>query len=89
MQYRVFIVFSIKLLCYNETAMYVTMSIARHVLDVKPSLYLNTNPDSKVHGANMGPTWRRQDPGGPHVGHMNLAIWEGFQFIYIVNLERP
>ena len=30
-------------------------------------------PDSKVHGANMGPTWGRQDPGGPHVGPMNLA----------------
>ena len=23
----------------------------------------------------MGPTWDRQDPGGPHVGHMKLAIW--------------
>ena len=22
---------------------------------------------SKVHGANMGPIWGRQDPGGPHV----------------------
>ena len=32
--------------------------------------------DSKVHGANMGPIWGRQDPGGPHVGPMNLAIWE-------------
>ena len=32
-------------------------------------------PDSNVHGANMGPTWGRQDPGGPHVGPMNLAIW--------------
>ena len=32
-------------------------------------------PDSKVHGANMGPIWGRQDPGGPHVGPMNLAIW--------------
>ena len=32
-------------------------------------------PDSKVHEANMGPTWDRQDPGGPHVGPMNLAIW--------------
>ena len=31
--------------------------------------------DSKVHGANMGPIWGRQDPGGPHVGPMNLAIW--------------
>ena len=32
-------------------------------------------PDSKVHGANMGPIWVRQDPGGPHVGHMNFAFW--------------
>ena len=31
-------------------------------------------PDSKVHGANMGPTWGRQDPGGPHVDPMNLGI---------------
>ena len=23
----------------------------------------------------MGPTWGRQDPGGPHVGPMNFAIW--------------
>ena len=33
------------------------------------------SPDSKVYGANMGPVWGRQDPGGPHVGPMNLAIW--------------
>ena len=32
-------------------------------------------PNSKVRGANMGPIWDRQDPGGPHVGPMNLAIW--------------
>ena len=32
-------------------------------------------PDSKVHGANMGPIWSRQDPGGPHGGPMNIAIW--------------
>ena len=24
------------------------------------------HPDSKVHGANIGPIWGRQDPGGPH-----------------------
>ena len=35
-----------------------------------------TDPDSKDHGANMGPIWGRQDPGGPHVGPMNHAIWE-------------
>ena len=34
------------------------------------------NPDSKVHGANMGPICGRQDPGGPHVGPLNFVIWE-------------
>ena len=38
-------------------------------------LCLQTGPDIKVHGANMGPIWGRQDPGGPHVGPMNFAIW--------------
>ena len=35
-------------------------------------------PDRKVHGANMGPIWGRQDPGGPHVCPMNFAIWDVF-----------
>ena len=34
-----------------------------------------TCPYSKVHGANMGPIWGRQVPGGPHVGPMKLAVW--------------
>ena len=33
-------------------------------------------PDNKVHGANMGPIWGQQDPGGPHVGAMNFATWD-------------
>ena len=36
---------------------------------------INTVPDSKVYGANMGPTRGQQDPGGPHDGPTNLAIW--------------
>ena len=36
------------------------------------------NPDSKIHRAYMGPTWGRQDPGGPHVGPMILVIWESY-----------
>ena len=32
------------------------------------------HPDSKVHGANMGPTWVLAAPDGPHVGPMNLAM---------------
>ena len=33
--------------------------------------------DTKGHGANMGPIWGRQAPGGPHDGPMNIAIWVG------------
>ena len=40
-----------------------------------------TDPDSKVHGANMKPIWGRQDPGGPHVGPINFPIWEEEQQI--------
>ena len=37
-----------------------------------------SNPDNKVHGANMGPTWVLSAPDGPHVGPMNLTIREHF-----------
>ena len=40
------------------------------------SLCHSNFPDSKVHGANMGPTWVLSSPGGPHVGPMNIAIRE-------------
>ena len=30
--------------------------------------------DSKVYGANIGPTWVLSAPDGPHVGPMNLVI---------------
>ena len=34
-------------------------------------------PDSKVHGAYMGPTWGQQDPGGPPVSfHWYFYIFE-------------
>ena len=35
---------------------------------------LSDYPDSKVHGANMGPTWVLSAPDGPHVGPMNFAL---------------
>ena len=36
---------------------------------------LHDNLSSKVRGANTGSNWGRQNPGGPHVGPMNFAIW--------------
>ena len=44
------------------------------------------NPDSKVYGAIMGPTWGQQVPGGPHVGPMNIAIWEVMNKIWTVTI---
>ena len=44
-------------------------------------------PDSKVPGANMGPIWGQQDPGGPHVGPVNIAIWVYWQALKYFTLE--
>ena len=45
---------------------------------IKVHLYTETVrwrfPDSKVHGANMRPTWVLSAPGGPHVSPINLVI---------------
>ena len=46
-----------------------------HYFLSRPQFIVQRDPDSKVHGANMGPIWGRQDPAGPHVGPMNFAIW--------------
>ena len=45
-------------------------------------VYMHSLPESKVHGANMGPIWGRQDPGGLHLGSMNFAIWAGLKVLY-------
>ena len=51
-----------------------------------------TDPDSKVLGANMGPIWGRQVPGGPHVGPMNVAILgiqlDDFFYISVVLCDK-
>ena len=44
-------------------------------------------PDSKVHGANMGPIWGRQDPGGSHVGPMNFVIWDGLHHSWLSHID--
>ena len=55
--------------------MYGKVSLYRWIITYLEMFYsLNTVRDSKVHGANMGPTWVLSAPDGPHVGPMNLAI---------------
>ena len=46
------------------------------------------NPDSKVHGAKMGPIWVLSAPDGPHVRPMNLDIWEYICCLVGVVLSR-
>ena len=55
-------------------------------LSCKCLLYSETFPDSKFHGANMGPTWVLSAPDGPHVGLTNLAI-RVINHIYISDLK--
>ena len=44
--------------------------------DTSVPIHLEVAPPliAKLMG-HMGPIWGQQDPGGPHVGPMNLAIW--------------
>ena len=54
----------------------------------KPLAYIGMTskyPENKVHGAYMGPTWGLQDPGGPHVGPMILAIWVQLEAITMLS----
>ena len=57
----------------------VMCQVMRHTIEDIPM-----NPDSKAHGANMGPTWGQQD----HVGHVNLAIWEVKSFWIEIGIPR-
>ena len=45
-----------------------------------PSRRSINTPDNNVRGANIGPTWGRQDPGGPHVGPINLVRREDITY---------
>ena len=73
--------------CSGTIALIKNRTIHQHLSQICPTLVLPRGPwgnisiaiwrgceppDSKVHGANMGPIWGRQDPGGPHVGPMNF-----------------
>ena len=69
---------------YNDYMMKWTRRCAKHRVMIKMIIHTYVNfcmtnsskdPDSKVHGANMRPSWGRQDPDGPHVGPMNFALW--------------
>ena len=57
-----------QLLCHHHTIINSNM-FSLHIYDLN-----STFPDSKVHGANMGPTWVLSAPDGPQIVPMNIAI---------------
>ena len=43
-------------------------------------------PDSKAHGANIGPTWVLSAPDGPHVDLIKLFVWAAMWYIEFIFL---
>ena len=52
----------------------------RHSGSAAPELTRRVLPGGKVHGANMGPIWGRQDPGGPMLAPWTLLFGLIFAF---------
>ena len=57
------------------------MKVHRHLVSSVTSVQrdrigcdVQTYPDSKIHGANMGRTWVLSVPGVLHIGPLNIAI---------------
>ena len=67
---------------HNTVLWYISQSHLITKWCVRTSATYSSNPDSKIHGAYMGPTWGRQDQGVPYIGPMNLAIKEGLGQCY-------
>ena len=53
------------------------------------TLFVMTSLIARFMRANMGPIWGRQDPGGPHVGPMNFAIWDWITQVFHGYKSRP
>ena len=45
--------------------------------------------DSIVHKTSIGTIWGPQDPCGPHVGPMNVAIWGDISFAHACSVISP
>ena len=70
----------------------------RHAVYPVEYVHVFASPDSKVHGANMGPTWVLSAPDGPHVGPWTLLSGELYfgyivsafvRFTYLYSHDRP
>ena len=62
--------------CKENKTMYVYIYINSTLSWISAWDIIDGNPNSKVHVANIGPTWVLSAPDGPQVGPMNLTIME-------------
>ena len=53
---------------------------------IRKAIYLT---DTKVHGANMGPTWGRQDPWILLSGLLTLTPISDRYIVYIIAVQLP
>ena len=63
-----------KCTCFPPCTVATRFSLKHMIYCFRSRLLLYDTPDSKIHGANMGPTWVLSAPDGPHVCPMKLAI---------------
>ena len=62
---------NLNIMHYNDFTILILGILAHPVKQI----ILQNTPDSKVHAANMGPTWVLSAPDGPHVGLVNQGSW--------------
>ena len=65
--------------CLNISIQYIKCEyiLLEHVfLQIERCARFPNHPWKQGLWDDMGPIWGRQDPGGPHVGPMNVAIWD-------------
>ena len=67
---------SMEFCCYGSTAVMACAKVWPY-LTIIFHIMMEKFPDSKAHGAIMGPTWVLLAPDGPHVGPTNLALRDG------------
>ena len=77
--------------CSNSSALAVELLQSCTEPLICSSYKIWQSPDSKVHGANTGPIWGWQGPGGPHDGPWTLLSGSlySWMFFFLQNNFHP
>ena len=67
----------LKMICFCQYAVINSFTMLRyHFYSYSSICVVEAIPDSQMHEANVGPAWVLSARDRPHVGSMNLAIWD-------------